>query len=139
MRRMIDPKELNQGGGQAKTYQHFIELDIKSSQIDSNATLYFNINNSDPTPFTTETITIEYLKNHPTAVSGNYYMNFSGNMVPDRYAIVYAIVTLDGKMCLKSANIKSFEEGSTTYIGFTRTNNTLFDRITSVKDTVSIL
>lgn len=137
MRRMIDPKQL--GGGQVKLYQHFIELQVKCSQIDSSAYLFFNINNSDPTPFTAETLTIEYLKNHPTVVSGHYYVNYQGNMIPSRYAIVYAINISNGKMNLTGANIKSFEEGSTTYYGFTRTNNSFFDTITSVKDTVSIL
>lgn len=139
MRRMIDPKELNQGGGEEKKlYQHFIELHIKSSLVNSNGDLFFNIINSDPTPFTAETLTIEYLKNHPTAISGQVYKDFQGNMVTSRYMIIYAINISDGKINLTGANIKSLQEGSNTYIGLIRTN-TSFDTITSVIDTVSML
>lgn len=88
MRRMVDPKELNQGGGDKKKYRHILscDFDIKGMSAATFNLIKIIIDNESAEEFTKASL-VEYIKKIkflPAYGTGDQY-------VGDRYVIVYSI------------------------------------------------
>lgn len=112
MRRMIDPKEFNQGGGDKKKYRHILSCDFGIRGI-TQATfnfIKFIIDNESAEKFTKESL-VEYIKKIKFLPAYGIGDKYTG----DRYVIVYSIESesdADCKINYYEFAIKTKSDGS---------------------------